>query len=477
MTIVCASGQHSPPRSCSLSVYFLARSLVSTLHAVNPYRRVCRFGKRCSARDGATNFSADKTERENDVVPAYRAAVDLMASPLAPVTSSGTTTQCDDSGALAARLEVLLSVDLLPCIFASLELRECAVARVCKAWSCSWTRLLDDRRALNQVPCAPLSFKVTCPSALVPTPNGERLCIVTANYCYQYGVPPCVHITDKHMRLEHTIHDMLGGRADRTEGAVASNDALYLSEHDQNLESASHGGRVRRFSLVDFTMAHELTISQLEEWYRVHEQSEVDMQWWGMGPLALAPDRVLFAVVWTFHKTVHDVIALDPANLEPQFILPLPDEEHEITSMLVVGDTLCMAIETDGSLRLLSLDGAPIRSLQGDWMTPKWLCSTGLTDRLYLGSETDEDVLFPELMDQYNANCEETIWPGVLASKKVNVIALKDGKTLASYSYTDGDDDLCRFDGKLLHPERDESGCSLEPGRLVGLADVARVWK
>ena len=45
---------------------------------------------------------------------------------------------------------VLLSPDLIPHLFASLEAKDCAAARVCKAWRQGWVDTLHLRRGLRQ---------------------------------------------------------------------------------------------------------------------------------------------------------------------------------------------------------------------------------------------------------------------------------------------------------------------------------------
>ena len=50
-----------------------------------------------------------------------------------------------------ARDEVLLSADLLPHVFATLQMKDGAAASVCQAWKAAWVATNDGRRGLRPV--------------------------------------------------------------------------------------------------------------------------------------------------------------------------------------------------------------------------------------------------------------------------------------------------------------------------------------
>jgi hypothetical protein len=164
-------------------------------------------------------------------------------------------------------------------------------------------------------------------------------------------------------------------------------------------------------------------------------------------------------------------------------MLPLPDTEHRIDSMVVVDKTLCVANATDHSIHLFSLAGAPIRQLRGQWHVPH-LCTAGCADRLYILSEMSEKQLYPKYgvvpneqglvtVKECPDEVDELIWADISASKEVLVVALDDGHTIASYPSTDGGG-MRRHNGQLLYIEgRDDSP---EKGQLLALQDVAAAW-
>ena len=53
-----------------------------------------------------------------------------------------------------ARDEVLLSADLLPNLFATLQLEDGAAASVCQAWKAAWVATNDGRRGRRPTPMA-----------------------------------------------------------------------------------------------------------------------------------------------------------------------------------------------------------------------------------------------------------------------------------------------------------------------------------
>ena len=57
-----------------------------------------------------------------------------------------------------ARDEVLLSADLLPHVFATLEMKDNAAAAVCQAWNAAWVATNDGRRGLRPVALPELDF-------------------------------------------------------------------------------------------------------------------------------------------------------------------------------------------------------------------------------------------------------------------------------------------------------------------------------
>ena len=74
-----------------------------------------------------------------------------------------------------ARDEVLLSADLLPDVFATLQMKDGAAASVCQAWKAAWVATNDGRRGLRPIALPELDFSAgfhgICSAAALPDGN------------------------------------------------------------------------------------------------------------------------------------------------------------------------------------------------------------------------------------------------------------------------------------------------------------------
>ena len=187
--------------------------------------------------------------------------------------------------------QVLLSPDLVPHIFASLELEDHAAAAVCKAWRVGWKALVA-RRALRPAPCPTPDFELRHPWALAALP-GERMAIATQ-------FPERVHIVDKEMKRQRKIGVTFGA----VRALAAGNHGLYVSDASVDLLA-----RLRRFKLDDtFTIAAE----------RTSDVGYTSDGYCGFYHLALAPGGVLFALPQRL-DCFHELLALDALSLEVRF--------------------------------------------------------------------------------------------------------------------------------------------------------------
>ena len=258
--------------------------------------------------------------------------------------------------------DVLLSADLLPRVFASLELADCAAASVCAAWGRAWSDRVA--RVLRAAPLAAPDFELGCPQFLAALP-GERLAIATSH-------PYRVCIVDKEMRLQHTLGDPASGiTLYDVRGLAAGDDGLYVAESVW----------LRRFDLPTFAVAAE----------------RAGGEHGGFFELALAPDGVLFVVALRDDEDDDDddddltweLLALDALSLEVRFTVGEDVlGKGVLQGLAVCGDEVYVGNQDDRSIRVLSLSGEPrrvISSQPGGWRMPDLLCC--VAGRLYLVEE------------------------------------------------------------------------------------------
>ena len=289
----------------------------------------------------------------------------------------------------------------------------------------------------------------------------------------------CIHMVDKQLQLRHSFRKVvtaghMGSRA--ITGMAVCNEYLYVSEHVATL-GPDDCGRLRCFSLVTFNLICN----------RSSHDSLATSDIMSYGALALAPGTVLFVVASeNSSEGIHDVVvAVNPFTLLPTFRISDSLGEGADTAwrmlggLAVVGSTLCVSVINDRSIRVFTLSGIRMRVITGEWKQPGWICRSGFESRFYLGSETNEDELFPECSEdpeRYNEMCFTHIFPAVEASKRVFVVDLGGESSVTSYS--DPADGMCYFGGGLLSFVRGE--VDEAPGNLRELdilPDVARALR
>lgn len=264
---------------------------------------------------------------------------------------------------------VLLSPDLLPRVFAALELADKA-AVVCKAWALQWTLLIARRRILHSVPLPARPERewnleyYFHPSGLAALP-GDRLAIMQGE--------GSICIVDKHLRLQHTIPDV----GECVSCLAAGEDGLY----------------------VGLCNATPLLVCYHPDTFAV--AAENDAPYRAIAEFAIAPSGDLFALAW-MDDSPSDLLALDPSTLTVRFTI-----SGEVANGALGGDgtfvgygghcsglTVCseevfVGVDVERSIRVLStLTGQLVRVIHGSplpglaWSTPKALCC--VADRLYL---------------------------------------------------------------------------------------------
>ena len=147
-----------------------------------------------------------------------------------------------------ARDEVMLSADLLPHVFATLQMKDNAAASVCQAWKAAWVATNDGRRGLR-------------PSALpepdFPTHHGIHTAaeLPDGNLVLVHGHGFDMRIVDQGVQTIRTIEADL-------EACVANEFGLFAT-----CRGTSGCDAVRRYDLDTFTMTHEYDsgLAELEE--------------------------------------------------------------------------------------------------------------------------------------------------------------------------------------------------------------------
>ena len=247
---------------------------------------------------------------------------------------------------------VLLSPDLLPHLFESLSLRDCAAAAACSGWAAAWLALLRLRRYLNPVPLwinlpkdfiDPVDNRITTQPASVTTmPDGtlcvsagERLLFLTAQ-----GQP---------LPGGGSWEDLAKVEFDRSYCVLQHDDALLVADtFDQN---------VRRLRLRD-----GLELARSPKLIRPYE-------------LAISGD-LLF--VPTHEKiSVLNVVTLELLYEfgERGFCAAIDCAVHH--DVLYVVDQEC-----HGMLQVFGLDGRPRSVVRGEYGAPT--CISIRDDHIYL---------------------------------------------------------------------------------------------
>lgn len=273
---------------------------------------------------------------------------------------------------------VLLSADLLPSVFGTLQLSDGAAASVCKTWYWAWRATDENRRGLRLAELLPLhQCIVDRVVGMAAHPSGEWLCLEmnpwTANETFT--------IVDSSMRklrrvvLNHRIYQ-----------CCVTTDRLYVSQADP--------ARIISLEIDSYTKAAEY----------------MDAQRRGFFELAPGPNGLLYAVSYCADTDASVITAVDALTLEQRFsfgdfkgfatVGPLTVASEEVyvgygiypldtRRVYAVGYMPCIK----HCFQVFSLTGAHLRTIRGDWRHPKQILH--FDGRLYLsefdGSCEDDD--------------------------------------------------------------------------------------
>jgi len=141
---------------------------------------------------------------------------------------------------------VLLSPDLLPHLFESLSLRDCAAAAACSGWAAAWLALLRLRRYLNPVP-----LWINLPKDFID-PVDNRITTQPASVTTMPDGTLCVSAGERLLFLTAQGQPLPGGGAWEDLAKVAFGVSFCVLQHDDALLVADpFDENVRRLRLSD----------------------------------------------------------------------------------------------------------------------------------------------------------------------------------------------------------------------------------
>ena len=276
-----------------------------------------------------------------EALPPARASVDALLSVRNPLPEW-------------AVISVLVSTDLIPCLFASLERQDCAVACVCKAWRQGWADTAAQRRELRiGRQLGELNFVLRGDSVLAAHPSGEWLAITRSSD---------IRLVDPAMRTLKAIPTF------KVTDVAVSDDFIYTT-HTASPYIKSYNARPPFAPVWEYTSEEE----------------------GGIFRPCLGPNGMLYAIM--FPSDYEDggqdeVLAFDAGTLELRLRFGGDKFKGETYGMALVGEELYVGDRTAWSVHVFSLAGEHLRELFGDWREPKYLLH--VNGRLYLSEQDDE---------------------------------------------------------------------------------------
>ena len=227
--------------------------------------------------------------------------------------------------------DVLLSVDLLPHVFATLQMKDNAAASVCQAWKAAWVATNDGRRGLRRG----LDFPVRDVFRLgdgavsaVKLPDGNLL-------VSKADKPNSIIVDPSSMK---TIREDVQGCF------------RYATANEFGLFRTFNEGRLlQRYDLDTFTMTHE---------YSGHRHADFDCP-----TTTSAPGGLLFTFGRRFDTdgffVSSEIVCFDARTLEARNWFGSFNHSHD---MVAVGNELFVLFHCSKTIKVFSLAGSFLRS-------------------------------------------------------------------------------------------------------------------
>ena len=253
--------------------------------------------------------------------------------------------------------QIFLSDDLLPWMFATLEMKDCAAASVCSAWRAAWIATEEGRRGLRHVEMPAFGYDIA-EMPIASSPAGDILC---------HSNNDTLTVVDAACRAVFTC-----------QGAklpfLVSSCRLYELHQSNHIKS--------------YAMADDLP--QIAE--------HIDDRYDGFTSLTLAAG-LLFAIGFPYEYAdgaVDEIVALDAETLVVRARFGKSVFAIEANGLAVIGDELYAAEKQRGCLQVFSLAGEHLRTIaRGGWRQPDELLHYDgrlyLTEYAGLDEEHDDD--------------------------------------------------------------------------------------
>ena len=334
---------------------------------------------------------------------------DLSHAQLVEIAAAGceASTEVKDraEALLAAQAveKVLLSIDLVPHLLASLQLEDGAAAAVCSLWAEGWKATSEGRRRLRRVPLDfPRDLLGIDSLNMVVVPGGDELVVRSGH---------TVCILGRDMSSTGISFELPTYKGE----IAASEEFIYACAGGREIRCYNHAGtEVAKYEEPEKAIVYPV----------------------------LGPGGQLFCLLSDMENPAqNEIVDLDAQTLQLRHRFGL-SHLNSVGGMVVAGEELFVCDTWNDRLQVFSLAGEHRRSITGEWDRPEDLCF--VKDRLYLVEmadyEEDEEGPFPP------------------AGRRIFVLSLQ-GETLDVYPDREGQhfisDRLCCFDGKLLAPVRD----------------------
>ena len=268
--------------------------------------------------------------------------------------------------------EVLHSSDLLPSIFASLQLEDSAAAAACSSWRQAWQDTSNSRRGLRIAPTQLLVPAAQIGLVLMTAhPDGNWIC---ASVFDEDPKTVCILDTKCGRNALYKLLHKLPTQYRNDMFAICSRETLYVSyEGARPLDSYD----AETFAI---TAAFEPALD--------------DDRFGGLAELALSANGILYAL--SFCKSggsVEDndsLFSFDACTLEKRSSIKLHWFKGQAYGLAVVEREICIGDKEGKCLHMLSLAGEPLRQLRGGWRQPDMIHHCN--GRLYLLEQEEEQM-------------------------------------------------------------------------------------
>ena len=262
---------------------------------------------------------------------------------------------------------VLMSVDLIPHLFASLDMKHSSAACVCKVWMQAWKDTDSGRRGLRIGHLIKASGR-RAPDVLAAHPNGDCLAIAASGSRH-------LRVVDLNMKLIAVIH-----MDTYASNALFATDFIFVATSSRPIRI------IRYTSLPPFRKIDE---------YEAPEESI------GVGDMVMAKE-VLYVVLYGREGTSDEIFAIDTPddthslNLRFRFGAVHPAHDRCLGCGVIHGMTIVdenLYVCQHPWLYVLTGKGEWVRQINGDWGIP--ICIVHFNDRIYLTDvENDTKRIF-----------------------------------------------------------------------------------